>query len=359
MNAPQRIGTSRTAGFSLIELMVGLVIGMIAIIVVMQVFKLSEGSKRTTTGGDDAQISGVIALNTLQRDIRQAGHGVSAFALIGCDVALRAGVTLRAIAPVTINPVNAAGVPTIPVGDTNTDTLLIVYGNSAGSVEGDPVRAQLVTTQYTVNTASSFVVGDHIIAEPASRPSPCELTLEKLTAAPVEPNVVVPTGVTGMVNGTLFNLGTEPQILAYAVRDGALTVCDYMVNDCSKLNDLSVNPPVVRWLPIGDNIVSLRATYGRDQTGAMDAVVDIYDQTKPTSECEWARVSAIRLALAARSAQVEKEAVSTVMSPDWAASAVAPINLSNNRTWAQHRYRVFETTVPLRNMAWQGVHAGC
>jgi len=45
----------RAAGFSLVELMIGLVIGMVAIVVMMQVFSVSEGYKRTTTGGDDAQ----------------------------------------------------------------------------------------------------------------------------------------------------------------------------------------------------------------------------------------------------------------------------------------------------------------
>ena len=38
------------AGFSLVELMVGLVIGLMATLVIMQVFSTFEGQKRTTTG---------------------------------------------------------------------------------------------------------------------------------------------------------------------------------------------------------------------------------------------------------------------------------------------------------------------
>ena len=83
---------NRHAGFSMVEMMIGLVIGMIAVIVMMQVFSVSEGYKRTTTGGDDAQNNGAIALYALQRDIRQSGLGASAFQLIGCNVTLRAGV---------------------------------------------------------------------------------------------------------------------------------------------------------------------------------------------------------------------------------------------------------------------------
>jgi type IV pilus assembly protein PilW len=47
-----------TAGFSLVEIMVGLAIGMLAVIVILQVFALSEGRKRTTTSGGDAQSNG-------------------------------------------------------------------------------------------------------------------------------------------------------------------------------------------------------------------------------------------------------------------------------------------------------------
>ena len=56
------IPSHRQAGFSIVEMMIGLVIGMIAIIVMMQVFSVSEGYKRTTTGGDDAQNTFAIAV---------------------------------------------------------------------------------------------------------------------------------------------------------------------------------------------------------------------------------------------------------------------------------------------------------
>ena len=72
-------GTGRVpGGFSLVEIMVALVIGMLGIIVMMQVFAMFEAQKRTTTGGDDAISSGSIALYSLQRDIQHAGWGISA-----------------------------------------------------------------------------------------------------------------------------------------------------------------------------------------------------------------------------------------------------------------------------------------
>lgn len=349
----------RMRGVGLVELMVGLVIGMLAIIVVMQVFMQSEGMKRTTTGADDALNSGAIALSMLQRDVRQAGYGTSALALLGCNLALPSGGTVTSIGPATINHAS------IPAGDANTDTLLLIYGSAAGSPDGDAVVTQPNTTTYAVATPTSFRVGDRIIAVDNAtattrpKPLPCALTLEPVvtvTSSPSSPHVTVATGVAGMTNGMLFNLGPSPRLQAYAVRGGDLTVCDYLINDCG--DAASVDDRTV-WVPTGSNIVSLRAEYGVDTTPApMDGIVDAYERVTPADECGWARVSSLRVALVARSGQMEKTDV-TVAAPMRAASASTAIDLSARADWQRFRYRLFETTVPLRNLAWQGVQPGC
>lgn len=78
-----------SAGFSLVEIMVGMVIGLIGMIVILQVFGLFEGQKRTTTGGDDAQNAAAIALFGLQHDIEQAGYGISDVSLFSCNLQLQ------------------------------------------------------------------------------------------------------------------------------------------------------------------------------------------------------------------------------------------------------------------------------
>ena len=126
----------RCSGFGLLEIMVALMIGMFAILIVMKIFAVSETNKRTTTGGNDAQIAGSVALYGLERDIRQAGYGFSAYNILGCSLSFAtsadsASVTLAA-APVTINPDTSL----VPAGDANTDTLLIAYGTSSSFVSG-------------------------------------------------------------------------------------------------------------------------------------------------------------------------------------------------------------------------------
>lgn len=346
--------TSRryASGFSLVEIMVGMVIGMLGIMVIMQVYSVFESQKRTTTGAGDAQNTGAIALFGMQRDIEQAGYGLSTSNIIGCSVQLRAGppaITVT-LGPVTINPATSV----IPAGDSNTDTLLVAYGSSASPPEGNSITS-LSGSDYAVQAYGSFAVGDQVIAMPSARPTPCSLTLTSVTAVN-NPNVTVATVVAGVTGGALYNLGTTPVVKAYAIRNGNLTVCDYMTNDCSQNNSTI-------WVPIANNIVSMRAEYGQDTNTPMDGILNTYSQTTPTTACGWLQTSALRLALVARNTQPDK-AVVTTSAPSWAGSATTAINLSSTtvasgKTWQNYRYKVFETTVPIQNISLQGVVSGC
>jgi type IV pilus assembly protein PilW len=347
-------------GFTLVEVMVALVIGMISMLVVLQTFSVSEASKRTTTGGDDAQMAGAVALFTLQRDIRQSGYGISSQGLIGCGVQLRTGLTVK-LAPLTIDPSTTL----IPAGDANTDTLLVSYGNPNGATEGDGITAQTSTPVYAVQTPTSFVKNDWVIAAPATRPATCNLILDHVSVAAIgaSPNVTVSAGVANMTNGSLYNLGQSPTIIGYAVRGGNLTTCSFTdtTKDCTSATTSG------NWTPIAGNISSLRAVYGRDTSVPMDDIVDIYDQSTPITACGWLRTSAVSLALVARNSQFDK-ATLTTSAPSWFGTALTtavPIDLSGNAglasgaTWQNYRYKLYTTVVPLRNVTWMGVTAGC
>ena len=45
----------RQQGFGLIEIMVGILIGLLMVLIIYQVYEVSEGQKRTITAGSDAQ----------------------------------------------------------------------------------------------------------------------------------------------------------------------------------------------------------------------------------------------------------------------------------------------------------------
>lgn len=235
------------AGFSLVELMVALVIGLAATIVIMQMFAVSESRKRASTSGADAQTNAAVTLYQLERDIRQAGYGLAPntqdFVPIYTpppDGVLTSGIlaqcaTVRAykkdrattadfsygnstFAPLLINPVKADGLPMFTAGDANTDVILINYGGSsgmigngiditqsAGSAQTGATAADIVGDYVVVTSRAGFNQGDLILAVPptGALPGDDECTLGEVTGLPVS---APPTGsqcapgVTGLSN---------------------------------------------------------------------------------------------------------------------------------------------------------------
>lgn len=336
----------RQSGFSLIEIMVGMVIGMLGIIVMMQVFSTSEERKRTTTAGGDAQNTAAIALDLLQRDISRSGHGFSNINLLNCAIQLPNGASLP-LAPVTINPAAAV----IPAGDANTDTLLIAYGAADDHPDGYSIFSQSGTA-YTIVGTGMIKQGDRTLASPL----PCGAATLVLGAVQ-SVNASVITLNTSAAGGALYNLGANPRFLAYAVRNGNLSICDYMANNCGSNAAADLANQTI-WRPIANDVVSLRTQYVHAAS---------FDQTVPANCNAWSTTRAIRFALVTRSAQFEKDAV-TAAAPTWIGSTAAAGNtvlaidlatntLANPAEWTHYRYRVFETMAPIRNVSWGTI--GC
>jgi type IV pilus assembly protein PilW len=345
---PRAPSPASPKGFTLVEVMVAMVIGMIGIIIMMQVFATAEGQKRATTGTGDAQSNGAMALYELQRDIRQGGYGINSMSLLSCGLALGApsNATLPALGPAIINPQKADKSALLPAGDTNTDTLLVAFGNSGGSPEGDAITT-VNGKIMAVQTPANFLVGDAVIAAPQSDGNvACTLTLSldhvTAVAAPW-----VTAGLGGATPGDLlFNFGATPTVRAYAIRGGNLTVCNYLLNDCS---DAAKKDDAAIWVAIASNIVSLRAEYGRDTDTT--AGVDTWDDETPATACGWVRAAALRVAVVARNSQVDAGTI-TEVAPTWGGGNLTLAKNKDDTTWKHYRYKVFETVVPVRNLPW-------
>lgn len=332
---------ARQRGFSLVEIMVGLVIGLLAVLVIMQVFSLAESNRRNTSGSGDASSEGAIALYTLQRDLRQAGYGMASLDLFACNVTPpAAGSPNIPFAPVTISPLTTAATAAVPPGDSNTDTLLVFYGNPAGQTEGQTGSVMLDTNTYYVMTGSCATTAAAISKTGSTAP------VAAITAS-----------------GTLYDLGPGATIRAYAVRGGNLTVCNYLTSNCNA-DCVAGNPTCnANWTTVASNIVSLRVQYGRENAtpaGPPDNfVVDTYDQTAPNDSCTRAKIAVVRLSIVSRSPQPSGNATSSKYvrwygDENGDGSGTLPIDLSGFTNWKNYRYKVFQTTVPLRNITWMG-----
>jgi type IV pilus assembly protein PilW len=124
--------------------------------------------------------------------------------------------------------------------------------------------------------------------------------------------------------------------------------------------------------PTVSGIVNLQAQYGVSATADSNQVTAWVNPTGAT----WAaptvadrnRIKAVRIAIVARNAKTETDAVTTRCTTTkgtvndgpcaWedgdvdAAPAINLVDDADGTSWQRYRYRVFETIVPLRNVIW-------
>jgi type IV pilus assembly protein PilW len=340
------------AGFSLIEILVGLAIGLLATLVITQVFSVFEGQKRTTTGSADAQTNGSIALYSIGHELRMAGYGllptIDATPL-DCSILSFGATGITDISPVTITDGGgAAGA---------SDTITVRYGDTTSGGVPSQITGVGVpgANDVTIDNNLACNVGDVAMivngttcnftnVTPTATPDLVTVTLQNTAGAVVGANLAC----IGNWNTTVFQVNpaydpTNPaNSQAYLERNG--------------------NPSV-------SDIVNIQAQYGVSINGASNQVTQWVDASGGTwaapTTADRNRIKALHIAVVARNGLYEKGVVTNTCTTakgtanngpcawdDTAVDAAPAIDLSNDPNWQHYRYRVFETIIPLRNMIW-------
>ncbi len=355
MDSSYNIHRYSQQGFSLIELMVGMVIGLLATLAIMQTMSMFEGQKRGATGTADAQTSGGIALYNISRELKLAGYPLMPSGQAGVtDSPLEctnfsynsSGVT--SITPVTItNGVASAGV-------NASDTVTIRYGNAASG--GSPTTLDSRSgTVASVRNNLGCQANDVVLMVNGID---CTLTRAVSVTGTSAPFTVT-------MQDSVGDLGSDFSCL------GRWDTVTYRVNN----GNLERNG-----VPVVADVVNLQAQYGISGSASSNTIVQWVDATGAT----WATptvanrnlIKAVRLAVVARNPQIETAAVTaacnaanftglcawqdvplgntvTPPTPITTASPAPAIDLSSaDANWARYHYRVFETIIPLRNVVW-------
>jgi len=368
------------SGFSLIEIMVGMAIGLIGIVIIFQVLMMSEARKRTTGSGTDAQIAGSIAMFNLERDVRLAGYGFGTSTYLGCSVNSydsTRGATPDfsfGLYPIQIIDGGVSGAP---------DTINVLWGNSSAFVSNQTFTNSTATSKTTLGRAglqrSDLVIvagnspGQCALVEVTGDSNADALTIDHVSAPatyisayPSSPGVyptVTPrynrpaSDVAGTAaaptfsGGAIYNLGPSPQLNTWQIQNGrTLAWSDSLRNPGS-------------WSEVAEGIINLQAQYGlaTDTTG--DGLCNSDDSPNlgwgVVAPTLWSCLRAIRVGLLARSQQYEQDAVTTT-APTWAGGAFTMTNVDGTadsspgdaNNWRHYRYRVYQTVIPLRNMIW-------
>jgi type IV pilus assembly protein PilW len=347
--------TYRFRGFGIVEVMVAMLIALLGMIVIFQVFAISESVNRTAVTGSDAQQNGAYALYMLEQEIRQAGWGFNSSQALGCSV-IAYNATMGG-PPAALTPGAPAGTYTLaPVlinaGPGNgSDSLEVNYGNPNLLVT--PVALYqnqgTLTDPFVVANRYGFNVGDLILAVEANKsctlaqatslPAAQSTTINRVVSGAYPYNKPGGSGILYTTNGYLLDFGAAPTRDVFSVFNSQLTVIATLSSATRQV--------------VADNIVQLKAQYGHDTDG--DGIVDTYDTVAPTNAAAWNQLLAVRVGIVARSAQPEKPSGAgpgcntTTVAPTWSGGN---FDLSANATWQCYRYKVFETVIPVKNIIW-------
>lgn len=363
----------RHNGFGLIEIMVGLVIGLVAMLIIGQVTAVFEAQKRTSTGGGDAQSNGATALMALEREIRMAGYGLVAAGSQLCPMGINIYYNGNVVSDPGANPIGGGILAPVRIvdggsGGNGPDSIIMVRSDSALGALPTSVQKQMPTPSsvVTVNNGAGLGEGDLFIVAASNGSKICTL-MQMSKADPQETgngvNLLHASGQYPYNPPNLENAFTDaPQ---YTINDVVINMGSFMYRRYMvQCNQLAVVDPsrvaspytCTNSEPMVDEIVNLQARYGVAPVGSQ--TVDQW--VEPTGE--WAatamtsahinRIKAVRVAVVARSRQMEKTDVSCTESSAtldlW--SGGPQMTLSGDQ--CKYRYKIFQTIVPMKNVIW-------
>jgi type IV pilus assembly protein PilW len=382
----QRGRPARQQGFTLIELMVGMALGLITTVIIAQVIITSDSNRQTTTTGNDAQVNGALALYTLSREVQGAGYGlISHTAGLGCPIRAKFGAAGELdnllLTPVTI--VNQGGVLRLRTLTSGRNSFSVPMTMKAGHAQG--------ASSFTVNAAMGVSNGDVMIAVPNvwSRADDALWQDEDqwCTAFQVAAGgalALTDTAIPHVPTASSWNPEVADTLMpsdgyasgSYLVHLGSFVLREFWLQgENLVMRELQANGTWGAEQTVATGIVAMQALYGKDTSATKDGIVDAYNTDAPSSADDWSRVLTVRVALVARSATREREAVTTA-DPSWdvgKAAAVAgasacaddaerecltlaaPRANKDDTEWQHYRYKVYDTVVPLRNILWSAI----
>ena len=340
----------RARGASLIDVLVGVAISLVAIVIFHQVFLAFDAVRRNVAGTADVQSGGAFALSLLAAQIGNAGAGLANAArwLDTCPGSADVATTLRPIDVLITDGGGADRPDSLVVRQSFATTI----GTPAAFASAAPAGAD-----FHVESPDGFAAGDRIAA--ISRTGTCVVTQVTAVGAPsagIVDIVHLPVVVDLPSTTVLLNLGpaNQPATARYDVARGTLRSTDLGNGDA----------PV----PLVSNILNVKFQYGIDSDG--DGGFDTWVAAEASGA--WApskllaapratleRIKAVRVGVIVRSEHPDRALTGeyrwVLFDCASADKAACPGRLEGTIAASPsggYRYRVHETVVPLRNVIW-------
>ncbi|MEO7493582.1 MAG: prepilin-type N-terminal cleavage/methylation domain-containing protein, partial [Massilia sp.] len=271
----------RAGGFSLIELLVSVVVGLLALMFATRLVVGGEQGRQAALGGSDSMQNGMVAMFSIRADAEQAGYGLNDPLVIGCST--------------QFSDTLGYALPSVPRGLANVTPLgaAVIEQGAASAADGDGAdRISLfagtslsgtgtlrINTDYAAGTPLvvdrvpyGFRQGDVVVVAPEQPGTDCALAQitsdpSDLGAPPASQTIDFQVGTDYRFNranlgatfkggvARMFNLGPAGSLPfhTWSVDDGLLKL------RATNLSGAAATPQTVL-----DNVVSIKAQYGFD-----------------------------------------------------------------------------------------------
>ena len=376
-------------GFSLIELMIAVAIGLVVTLAATGILIRSESGKRTTVSTNDINQTGAYLSYTLDRTLRSAGSGYTQkwAQTFGCAIhAQHSGTTMlprpsawpAPFASLPANPVLAPVVIYAGASQAGSDVLAVMTGN-AGFGESPPTVTPGSVTATSLNLRNTLGLrGDDLVLVYDDSGSGTGLpgcVLQQVqtgfagsTAQTLPFAGAYAAGTVGGIDMTTLGLGSQ----TFAIDIGNVSAANTPqfqfigvgANNTLLSYDLLQLGASDDPLPLAEGVVEMRALYGVDTNATPDGYIDTWvsPSTSPwtaaeltngsaTANSNLRRILAVRVGLVLRSQLIERDVVAPSTLTLFSDLPLAVQHTVNLSTADQHsRYRTVEVTVPLRNL---------
>lgn len=379
-------------GFTLIELLVGLALGLIATLAIFSTVASFETQRRTTGSGADMQQNGLLALYSLEQDIRMAGFGLidgskPPGSMPCTKINTYNPASVFRSAPVMITD-GGTGNDILAINQLNSDTGGFVTGGGAAKLT-NTLTAGSVPSSIPLDTNLAIKANDFILV--AQDGMDCTLLKVSSVPANLTGGVLVqsagnaagditqtPAPFPGYVAASAVVINLGPANTASATTLGpanpTFATTKYQIDNRHDL--IRSTDGGGAWSSVASNIIALAAQYGVANAGSPSVTCWTDATGNACSGTNWAnpttaevkRIKAVRVAIVARSAQINNRrnaagvcATTTAAPVSWVqpvtnpVSSLAPIidlSASVGADWGCYRYKVYQTIIPIRNVIW-------
>jgi type IV pilus assembly protein PilW len=370
---------TRHQGFTLIELMVGSALGLLAILIITQALSASTIQNRQIAGSNDAQQAGTIVNYQIRSILRQAGSNLSHSSNAwGCGLrAARGSETLLPgaswPAPFSALPGNLRAAPIAVLGassGSHASDVLLVLGGSGSTAKVFSATLNTSDNEFIVENSNGVLPSDYLLmVSDTAIGADCYLfrTNSHFTvvnengkledtpkAIPFDTGFMASHNLTAMPeNALLFNLGSAPKFFMFSVDPNkrALVLYDLMQNRNAGTAGSAVT--------LGENVFLLRVLYGvesgsggliwQSPTASGWTFSDLQAGTQ-IANGHLSQIKALRIALVMRATYPSSDLspASIHLFSSLADSLQQTIVLTSEER--RYRYQIYETVVPLYNL---------